>query len=221
MKFGGFQPFTLSDFPGRTAAVVFTQGCNLRCPFCHNGALLTCDPHHKNLLSEDEILSFLRGRKGKLDGFVVTGGEPTLQPGLIPFLRKVRALGYQIKLDTNGTRPEVIVAVQLEGLVDYIAMDLKAPLDEYGRLTGTDVCVRSIEKSIDIIANSGIEHEFRTTVVEALLSPGDLAVIRAAVPKGSPYKLQNFRAEHALDKRLAGMPPRVDADELEEAGCVA
>lgn len=201
MKLGGFQPFTLSDFPGRIAAIVFTQGCNFRCPFCHNGALINADAS-ANAPTEDEVLAFLAGRRGKLEGVVVSGGEPTIQPDLPDFLRQVRALGYQIKLDTNGSRPEVIAALLEEGLVDYIAMDLKAPLESYHRLSGVSVPKRLLEESIAVISWSGLDHEFRTTVVEPLLSSADIQAIQGIVPSGSRHRLQPFRPEHALDPSL-------------------
>jgi len=201
VKIGGFQSFTLSDFPGRIAAIVFTQGCNFRCPFCHNGALIAADPP-SNAPSEVEILEFLAARRGKLNGLVVSGGEPTIQPDLPDFLRQVRALGYQIKLDTNGSRPEVIAALLEEGLVDYIAMDLKAPLESYRRLAGVAVPKRVLEESIAVISWSGLDHEFRTTVVVPLLSEVDIQAIQGIVPTGSPHRLQPFRPEHALDPAL-------------------
>ena len=202
MRIGGFQPFTLSDFPECLAAMAFTQGCNLRCPFCHNGGLIPTQAPNEKLVPEAYVLDFLQERQGKLDGLVVTGGEPTIQAHLTDFLHRVKALGYQVKLDTNGTRPEVLAALLEAGLVDYIAMDVKAPLEHYERLSGVPVPVRRLEESISLISLSGVRHEFRTTVVEPLLSREDLRAIRAMLPSDSAHRWQPFRAEHALDPAL-------------------
>ncbi len=202
MRFGGFQPFTLSDFPGRTAAIAFTQGCNFRCPFCHNGALLPLLTPEENLVPEVVVLDHLRRRKGQLEGLVVTGGEPTLQPALPVFLRKVKAMGFPVKLDTNGSRPEMLKALLDEGLVDFVAMDVKAPLHKYELLTGVAAPTRAIEESIAAITWSGVEHLFRTTHVPGLLTSGDLQSIRSALSAGSVHVIQRFRPEHALDLSL-------------------
>jgi pyruvate formate lyase activating enzyme len=202
MKIGGFQPFTLSDFPGRVAAIVFTQGCNFRCPFCHNGALIPFQAPENALISQDYVLAYLEERRGRLDGVVVTGGEPTLQPDLEDFLRRVKALGLQVKLDTNGSRPETVAALLDEGLLDYVAMDVKAPLEYYPRLTGSRVPARAMEDTIALLTHSGVEHEFRTTYVEPLLTEADLRAIRALLPPRALHRIQKFNPEHALDPAL-------------------
>lgn len=208
MEFGGFQPFTLSDFPGRVAAIAFTQGCNFRCPFCHNGELIPGEAAVRSIVSEAYVFQFLEARRGRLEGLVVSGGEPTIHPDLPEFLRRVKAMGLQTKLDTNGSRPEMLADVMAEGLVDYIAMDIKAPFGCYERLAGRPVSTRDLEASIAAIAVSGIAHEFRTTVVDSLLSDADIEAIRAVVPRGSRHRLQPFRPEHALDHRLRKSQPR-------------
>jgi pyruvate formate lyase activating enzyme len=205
MRFGGFQPFTLSDFPGRTAAIVFTQGCNFRCPFCHNGALLPLLTDEENLVPESVVLGHLHRRKRQLDGLVVTGGEPTLQQALPVFLRKIKSMGMLVKLDTNGSRPATLRALLDEGLVDYVAMDVKAPLHKYSLLTGIAAPTQSIEESMAIIKWSGVEHHFRTTHVPGLLSPGDLQNIEGMLPAGSAHVIQRFKPEHALDPALQNM----------------
>ncbi len=205
MKIGGFQPFTLSDFPGHLAAVVFTQGCNFKCPFCHNATLLPRMANQDVMLPETEVLGFLHARRGLLDGVVVSGGEPTLQPGLPAFLKRVKAIGYKTKLDTNGSRPQVLAALVEAGLLDYIAMDVKAPLDQYARLAGVTVSVRDLEESIALIAWSRLPHEFRTTVVPALLDARQIADIRATLPGGSQHRLQQFVPENALDPEACGV----------------
>jgi len=202
MKIGGLQPLTLSDFPGRVAAIVFTQGCNFRCPFCHNDTLLDERPPQRRLMPVRDVFDFLQGRVDRLDGVVISGGEPTIQPGLSTFLRRVKRLGFATKLDTNGSRPDVLQNLLDECLLDYIAMDVKAPWDAYERLAGIGVPIARIKQSMTIIANSGIEHEFRTTEVRGLLSPADLQAIRQQIPSGSPHRLQVFERRHALDPRL-------------------
>lgn len=199
MKIGGFQPFTMTDYPGHLAAVVFTQGCNFRCPFCHNASLLGGTVDYDKLLPEEEVLRFLRQRRKRLDGLVVTGGEPTLQAALPEFLARVKHLGYKVKLDTNGSRPRVLARLVEAKLVDYIAMDVKAPFDRYPLLAGTPVAVGDLEESIAVIAWSRLPHEFRTTYVPGLLTPAHLAAIEAMLPSGSCHRVQRFVPENALD----------------------
>lgn len=196
MKIGGLQPVSASDFPGRLAAIVFTQGCNFRCPFCHNASLLPLDGD--GLIGEDEVFDFLSRRRRLLTGVVITGGEPCLQPDLAEFCRKVKALGFGVKLDTNGSRPQVIEALLAENLVDFIAMDIKAPLDRLRELTGTTGHDARINRSISLIAASGVDHLFRTTDVTPLLSDADHRAIRELVPPGSPHVFQPFVAKNAL-----------------------
>ncbi len=204
MRFGGFQPFSLSDYPGHIAAIAFAQGCNFRCPFCHNGDLLSFDPYEKTLYPEREILNMLRKRQGKLEGLVVTGGEPTLQLDLPRFLKLVKDIGYKIKLDTNGSQPLMLSRLIADRLVDYIAMDIKAPLAKYNRLSGTTVATERIEESIAIIAWSKLPHHFRTTAVTPLLTPADMHAIQQMVPSGSELVIQTFNPENALDPSLRG-----------------
>lgn len=173
MRIGGFQKTSLIDYAGKIAAIIFTRGCNFNCIYCHNKGLIGIGDHNDDITPED-ILSFLETRKGKLDAVVITGGEPTLQPDLIPFMRKIKELGFLVKLDSNGSNPHVLREVIAQGLADYIAMDLKAPLEKYKNITGREIDTSKIQESIDLIKNSGIEHEFRTTVHKALLSEDDL-----------------------------------------------
>ncbi|MGC8971837.1 MAG: anaerobic ribonucleoside-triphosphate reductase activating protein, partial [bacterium] len=163
MLIGGLQKFSLIDYPGKISAVIFTKGCNFRCPYCHNPELVIFDG--KDLIEEDYIFSFLREKRGKLDGVVLTGGEPTLQSDLINFLKEIKGLGFFTKLDTNGSNPEVIERLLEEKILDYIAMDIKANLEKYNDVTHSNVDIEKIKKSIDIIMHSGIDYEFRTTIV--------------------------------------------------------
>jgi len=142
MLIGGIQRCSFSDYPGKVAAVLFTQGCNFRCPFCHNGTLLS--KNGDNTLEEQEVFDFLKLRKGKLHGVVITGGEPTEHDDLPQFIRKIRELGFVIKLDTNGSHPEMIELLLQEKLIDYFAMDIKAPFNKYNTLCGIDVDIQAI-----------------------------------------------------------------------------
>jgi len=202
MKIGGLNEFSLSDYPGHVATVVFTQGCNFRCPFCHNGSLIPGDVPESLLIPEQKVFEFLKDRNSQLESVVITGGEPTIQPDLPEFIHRIIAMELLVKLDTNGSRPEVLRRLLKEKLIDYIAMDIKAPLDIYGRLTGTHTSVSRIQESIEIIDRSGIAHEFRTTVVKSLLSPQDLLSIRKLIPPASTHRLQKFRPEHAFAPAL-------------------
>ncbi|MCK4237179.1 MAG: anaerobic ribonucleoside-triphosphate reductase activating protein, partial [Candidatus Krumholzibacteria bacterium] len=181
---------------------VFTQGCNFRCPFCHNGALIPKNPASGRLIPEEEVLQFLSGRLSKLDGVVVSGGEPTLQPDLASFLGKLKAMGFKIKLDTNGSRPDVLHTLLQSGLVDFVAMDIKAPPAIYDLLTGVRTHVEKLKESISLISQSGIRHEFRTTAVKPLLSEKDILAVKAIVPQGSPHRINPFRRENAFDPKL-------------------
>ena len=180
--------------------MVFTQGCNFRCPFCHNGHLV---PHEgRALLDEAAVLTRITERRNHLGGVVVTGGEPTLQGDLPQFLYRVKQLGLAIKLDTNGSQPDVLQALLADQLVDYVAMDIKAPWDKYARLAGISCDAILLRRSLRLIAASGLPHEFRTTRVEALLSAEECQEITRQIPSGSTHKWQRFRPEHSLDLTL-------------------
>jgi pyruvate formate lyase activating enzyme len=202
MRIGGLERFSLTDFPGTPAAVVFTKGCNFRCPFCHNGSLLPTDREHDDTLSEERVLSFLESRRGRLSGVVVSGGEPTIQPDLPRFLASIKEMGYAVKLDTNGSLPEVIREVISEKLLDFIAMDVKAPLRLYSKLAGRPVDTDAVLASISLISSSDIPHLFRTTVPEGLLTENDVARIKTLIPPGSPHLTQPCRTENALEPEV-------------------
>jgi pyruvate formate lyase activating enzyme len=205
VRIGGFVPVSLCDYPCRVAAVIFTQGCNFRCPFCHNGQLI--ERQRDTPLDEEVVLAQIAERRNRLGGVVVTGGEPTLQGDLPQFLHRLRQLGLAVKLDTNGSQPDVLQALVADRLVNYFAMDIKAPWDKYDRLAGQACDTIQVRRSMRIIAASGVPHEFRTTRVEALLSTEECAEIARQVPAGSAHKWQRFRPEHSLDKSLR---PAVD-----------
>lgn len=185
------QRVSLIDYPGKIGAVVFTQGCNFRCLYCHNPELVDPD-RYGPIIPEEEILSFLDKRKGKLEAVTVTGGEPTLQPDLETFLRECKAMGYLIKLDTNGSKPDILEKVIQSGQVDYLAMDIKGPFDRYRQIASADVDTSDINRSIELIAASGIRHEFRTTVVRSQLDHQDLISVAKLVGQDRLYVLQPF-----------------------------
>ena len=181
MKIVGLQKLTLLDYPGQVACTVFLGGCNFRCPFCHNGQLLENAPA---VMSPEELLIFLQGRRGILDGVCITGGEPTLNPELPWLLRRIRELGYLIKLDTNGYRPDVLKALVGEGLVDYVAMDVKNSPDCYGETTGLkNIHLERIEESIDFLLNDSVDYELRTTLAMPLHSEASIRDMAAWLQK--------------------------------------
>lgn len=202
MKIGGFQPVSLSDFPGMTAAIVFTQGCNFRCPFCHNGSLLSKFCNFEDSFKKEVVLDCLRQRRKLLDGVVISGGEPTLQPDLPEFINEIRQMDYRVKLDTNGSCPEVIDELIKQELVDFIAMDVKAPLEKYDLLAGVPVNIENIKRSIRLITLSRCEVLFRTTMVEELLTDEDISKIKEIIPEQAEYKVQPFMPGNALDIEL-------------------
>lgn len=199
MRFYGFQKMTLLDFPGKVACTLFTRGCNMRCPFCHNALLVTELEQGNDTWDEAEVLTLLRRRKGLLDGVCVTGGEPTLQPELASFLRRVKELGYAVKLDTNGTRPEVLRALVEEGLLDYVAMDVKNSPARYALTAGVSAEELSgVFTSMDFLLSGAVEYEFRTTVVRELHTEADIAAIADRITGARRYFLQNFKDSGSL-----------------------
>lgn len=192
MQINGFQKLTLLDFPGKVACIVFTAGCNFRCPFCHNASLVT---HIDNDLriDEEEIFTYLQKRQGLLDGVCITGGEPLLQQGIEEFIKKIKALGYYVKLDTNGSYPEKLKKLIDNKLVDYVAMDIKNSKEKYMKTSGVEnISLENIEKSISLLLENKVEYEFRTTVVNELHTVEDIENIANWI-KGAPkYFLQNF-----------------------------
>jgi len=200
MDIHGLTKTTLLDYPGHVASTIFTAGCNFRCPFCHNGDLVL-HPGIYPVISEEEVLSHLNKRRKVLGGVCITGGEPTLQPDLIPFLEKVKATGLLIKLDTNGYRPDVLKNVLYNGLVNYVAMDIKAGRDNYSKATGIPVDITQVSESVDLLAASGLDHEFRTTCVNGIHTAADFEDIANWLPADSKYFIQSFKAgEAVIDK---------------------
>lgn len=204
MTLAGFVPLSLCDYPGRVASVLFTQGCNFRCPWCHNPHLVPAEPPGGTASYDTQaVIGALASRRTRVEGVVVTGGEPTLHAGLPAFLRRLRALGLHIKLDTNGSRPAVLRALFAERLLDDVAMDVKAPWARYAALTDTPACdIAALRASVALIAGSGVAHQFRTTRVDPLLSGSDYVAIRRQIPDGSPHVWQAFRPDACLNPAL-------------------
>ena len=193
MEIHGLQKLTLLDYPGHTACTVFTARCNWRCPFCHNASLVLRGSEQP-VIPEEEFFAFLSRRRGLLDGVAVTGGEPTLNRDLPDFLRRVKDAGFKVKLDTNGTSPAMLRAILAEGLADYVAMDIKAGRANYPAVTGTlRPGMDAVAESVELLRTSGVEHEFRTTVVRELHSDEDFRDIGEWLAGEERYFLQAFK----------------------------
>lgn len=195
---GGLQKSSLIDYPEHICAIIFTQGCNFRCPYCHNPELAF--EQSRDVESTRAVLKFLQKRIGKLDGVVITGGEPTLQKRLPEFVKLIKSMGFKVKLDTNGTNPAMLKLLISEKLIDYVAMDIKAPIEKYSQITCTKVNTKDILKSIEIIKNSRIDYEFRTTVVKSQLFAEDFEKIAQMIEGCEKYYLQKFVPTKTLDQ---------------------
>lgn len=192
MRIDGLQKMTLLDFPGKVACTIFTGGCNFRCPFCHN-ALLVTELSQKPDYTADEIFDFLKKRSGLLDGVAITGGEPLINPEMPDFIREIRKLGYAIKLDTNGSFPERLKSMVDEGLVDYVAMDIKNCKEKYAETVGlSHLELLEIEKSVELLKSGAVDYEFRTTVVKEFHSVEDIRKAAEWIKGAKRYFLQGF-----------------------------
>jgi len=205
MLLGGLQKMTLIDYPGKIAATVFTVGCNFRCPFCHNPELVlsTQLSVHSKSQNEEQVKSFfefLKTRQGKLDGICITGGEPTLQPDLVEFIARIKKMGFAVKLDSNGTRPDILKELFDKKLVDYVAMDIKASLENYEKVCNTKLDLERTKLSVDLIKNSGVDYEFRTTVVPGLHTEEEFKKVAEWLNGSQRYVLQKY--EEILDNSL-------------------
>lgn len=189
MMINGLQKLTLLDFPGRTACTVFFSGCIFRCPFCHNAALVRGDGEQ---IASEDFFSFLRSRRGILDGVAVTGGEPLLQPELPAFLRQIKEMGFQIKLDTNGSFYDRLRELVEAGLVDYVAMDIKSSKEGYARAAGCQVNMDSICKSVEYLLSAPVAYEFRTTAAKGIVEPEDFLGIARWIAGARQYFIQGF-----------------------------
>lgn len=208
MQIGGVQKTTLIDFPGKIACTVFLAGCNFFCPWCHSGELV--EPKKIKKLpktGEKEFLDFLEQRKGLLEGVVICGGEPTLNEDLGLFCQKIKTLGFEVKLDTNGSNPKMLGELINKRLVDYIAMDVKLPFDRYAEVCNGQNKAFEIQQSINIIKSENIDYEFRTTIVPGVHSRKDILEIAKWISPAKRYYLQNFRSEKTIDPEFEKVDP--------------
>lgn len=188
----GLQKLTLLDYPGKVACTIFTAGCNFRCPFCHNASLVI-DTSMNEDISEEEIVRFLEKRQGILDGVCISGGEPLLQDGIEEFIGKIKKMGYDVKLDTNGSFPDKLISLVEAGLVDYVAMDIKNSQEHYGRTIGIeDYDISNIHRSVTYLMSGAVPYEFRTTVVREFHQRSDFASIGRWIRGAEQYYLQQF-----------------------------
>jgi pyruvate formate lyase activating enzyme len=201
MKIGGLQKVSLIDYPGLISAIIFLQGCNFKCSYCHNPELVD-SKLFQPCIKEKEVLDFLNMRRGKLDAVVITGGEPTIHDGLALFIKQIKKMGFAVKLDTNGSQPRVIKNLLDEKLLDFIAMDIKAPLEKYKDIVKTQVNPDSIKESIRLILKAKIPYEFRTTVVASQLEEKDILQIGKMIAGAKHYVLQKFVPVKVLDKKF-------------------
>ncbi len=214
MKIAAVQKTTLIDYPSHVAATVFLAGCNFRCPWCYSKELvlpeLILDVPH---ISEGELFDFLNSKKGYLEGVVLCGGEPTINPDLPLLVKRIKDLGFKVKLDTKGSNPEMLQGLIDDKLVDYVAMDIKLPKERYAQVFGGSIPAENIQKSVDILKTSGVDFEFRTTVVSGIHSEQDLLSMAEWISSGGArptYFLQNFRAERTIDPAFEKIKPYPD-----------
>jgi len=223
---GGLQKTTLIDFPGKIAATIFISGCSFRCPWCYSPELVLPEKIKKHLypvksrkagspeakfngarIPEKYLFDFLKKRKGLLDGVCLTGGEPTIHKDLPNFIKKIKKLGYLVKIDTNGSNPEMLERLINEKLVDYVAMDIKAPKEKYEKLVGVKINIQKIQKSIDILKDGRVDYEFRSTIVPTVHTKEDVINMAKWIKGAKRYYLQNFRPEKTIDPKFEKIKP--------------
>jgi len=208
MKIGGFQKLTLIDYPGRIAATVFLTGCNFRCPFCYSSELVLPEKiKNQPKISEKEFFNHLKERKELIEGIVLCGGEPTISKGLTPLIKKIKKMGFSVKLDTNGSDPKLLKTLIDKKLVDYIAMDIKGPKERYNNFSGTKADVKKIQKSIDILKEGKVDSEFRSTIVPTFHKREDVIEMAKWIRGAKRYYLQNFRSEKTIDPKFEKIKP--------------
>ena len=210
----GVQKQSLADYPDKVCAIAFLPGCTFKCPYCHNPELIT-SPEKLPTMKEDEFIQFIKGRGKWLDGVCISGGEPMIHQGLPGFIKKINDAGFLVKLDTNGSNPRMLRDVLSSGNVDYVAMDIKSSLPRYAEATNSPVDLRKIEESVQIIRASGINYEFRTTVLPKLVSREDIIKIGEWLKGSKRFAIQQFRSNKTLDPSYANEPQYSD-DELIE-----
>lgn len=203
MKIAGMQKVTLLDFPDTLSCIIFTKGCNFKCPFCQNSGLI--NNLDDDTLEMDKVFSYLEKRKGILEGVVITGGEPTIHKDLKEFIKKIKDMGYKVKLDTNGYNPVMLKDLIDSNLLDYVAMDIKQTLAKYSMVSGVNINTDKIMQSIKILEDSNVLHEFRTTVIKEYHTIFDILEINDMFKKETPYYIQNFRlSSNVMNKTLHG-----------------
>jgi pyruvate formate lyase activating enzyme len=208
IQIGGLQKLTLIDFPGRIAATVFVIGCNFKCPWCYSSELVLTEKIKKQpKILEKEFLEFLKERKKLLEGLVLCGGEPSINKKLPVLIKKIKKLGYLVKLDTNGSNPKMLKKLIKTKLIDYVAMDMKLPKERYPEIFGKRVKIEDIEESIKILKEGKVDYEFRTTVVPTVLNKEDILKIAKWIRGAKRYYLQNFRPEKTIDPEFEKIKP--------------
>ena len=225
MKIGGLEKLSLIDYPGYLSAIVFTAGCNFRCHFCYNPMLVWPSSELGGIqnkekgfsqIPEEDLFLFLKDRVGKIEGIVITGGEPTMHNDLPEFIKKIKALGFKVKLDTNGTIPEMVKKIIDEKIIDYIAMDLKAPLEKYSTIVGVPIDCQKIVESVKIVIESGLPHEFRTTVTPGFLEKDDFSKMGQIIQGADAWYLQKFKSDTDLVDPLLQGKAAFSSKEMEE-----
>jgi pyruvate formate lyase activating enzyme len=211
MEIGGLQKLTLIDYPKKLACTVFTTGCNFRCPFCYASELVLPEKiKNQPKISQADFFYFLKERMGLVEGVVICGGEPTIHEDLPNFIEKIKKMNYSVKLDTNGSNPAVLKNLIENNLIDYVAMDIKGPKERYQKLVIRKIDVVNVERSVQILKESKINFEFRTTVVPELLDKKDITQLSRWIGPGGKYYLQNFRPEKTVDPRFEKIKPYPD-----------
>lgn len=207
MLISGIKTTTLLDYPGKVAAIIYTLGCNFRCGFCHNPEFVLPDEVRKqkdDVISEEAFFRFLETRKNFLEGVVICGGEPTIHQDLPEFASKIKNLGYLVKLDTNGSHPRMLQTMLVQQLVDYVAMDIKAPIERYTSLVGVSHDTNAYRESIRLLLTSDIDYEFRSTVIQGWHTEVDIREMAQDIAGAKKYFLQNYRPNHTLDPNFSG-----------------
>ncbi|MEM4726878.1 MAG: anaerobic ribonucleoside-triphosphate reductase activating protein [Candidatus Bathyarchaeia archaeon] len=202
----GLQRLSLVDYPGRLCTTIFTAGCNFRCPYCFNVEIVL-EPNKLENIPEEEVLNLLKERRGFIDGVCIGGGEPTIHGALPTFIRRVKLLGLEVKLDTNGSRPRMLRRLMEDELLDYVAMDVKAPLNRYQEVVGAKLDAEAVKESIRILRRGRVDHEFRTTVVPGILAEEDILEIARTLAGSKRYVIQQFRPGKTLSPKLRGVEP--------------
>lgn len=216
MRIGGLQKSTLIDYPGKVAATVFTLGCNYHCPFCQNPELVDAEKiKQQPQIKTEAFFDFLKSRQGLLDGICITGGEPLIQQDIFDFIKRIKKQGFLVKLDTNGSQPAKLKKLFQKNLLDFVAMDIKSSQENYSKAVGAKVNLKNIQKSIDLIRQSGMDYEFRTTVAPGIIDKKEIEKIGQWLQGAKKFALQQFRTEKTLDKFWQKVKPYSD-EELKE-----